>query len=148
MKKVLALGVFELIHVGHLEYLKFARSLGDCLIVAVTPDKEINGGNSLTQRGKGRPLFNQNDRMTMLRELRCVDYVFLHDGWEAAIRSVKPAVYVKGIEYQGRLPEQDLVESFGGVVRFHAGRVFSSTAIITGEMLRSKTKPNDLNLYP
>lgn len=138
MKTVLALGCFEILHPAHLEYLKFAKSLGDKLFVAVTPDHAINGGNSLTTRSKGRPLFNQDDRVAMLRELRCVDEVFLHHGWKKAIYDIRPNFYVKGAEYEGKLPEQELVESLGGKVVFHHGRMFSSTAIMTGEMLRSK----------
>ena len=126
---VLALGCFEIIHPGHREYLRYAKSLGNYLMVAVTPDNAVG-------KGLGRPIFSVQDRMAMLDEMRCVDFSFVHDGWQAAIEAVKPHIYIKGIEYKGKLPEQELVEQLGGKVVFHEGRVFSSTAIVKGEMLK------------
>ena len=94
--------------------LQFARTLGDCLIVTVTADKYVF-------KGYNRPVFKQHQRLAMLRAVSIVDDVKLIDepGAEAAIKLVRPDIYVKGKEYEGALPEQKLVESFGGKVVFH-----------------------------
>jgi len=96
--------------------LQYARTLGDALIVTVTSDKFVTA-----IKGNGRPVFNEHQRCCMLRALAIVDDVKLIRslGAEAAVRMVKPDVYVKGKEYEGRLAEQQLVESFGGKVVFH-----------------------------
>jgi rfaE bifunctional protein nucleotidyltransferase chain/domain len=109
-------GTFDLFHYGHLVMLQFARSLGDVLIVTVTSDDFVR-----SMKGPGRPVFNEHQRCAMLRALACVDDVRLirAPGSEGAVRSIKPDIYVKGKEYEGRLAEQKLVESFGGKVVFH-----------------------------
>lgn len=107
-------GTFDLFHWGHLAYLQFARTLGDVLIVTVTADRFV-------RKGPGRPVFTEHQRCAMIRALACVDDVrLIHaPGAEEAVRLVKPDVYVKGKEYEGRLPEQRVVEAFGGKVVFH-----------------------------
>lgn len=111
MITVLANGVFDFLHWGHLMHLQQARTFGDVLIVAVTEDEHVN-------KGPNRPFFKLHQRMEMLRALAIVDKVFQVSCPEDAIQIVKPQVYVKGVEYMGNLKEQALVESFGGRVMF------------------------------
>lgn len=124
MKIVLAHGCFDILHYGHLQYLKSAKRLGDFLIVSVTSDKFVN-------KGPGRPVFTLRQRMEMLKALRFVDQVIASNAPtpEKVIKRWKPHIYVKGIEYKGRLPEQSLVESLGGRVHFTNDVVYSSTAL-------------------
>lgn len=124
MKIVLAHGCFDILHYGHLQYLKSAKRLGDFLIVSVTADKFVN-------KGPGRPVFTLRQRMEMLKALRFVDQVIPSNAAtpEKIIKRWKPHIYVKGIEYKGRLPEQALVESLGGKVHFTNDVVYSSTAL-------------------
>ncbi len=126
---VLASGVFDPLHWGHLKHLQAAKELGDWLIVAVTADRFVN-------KGLGRPVFNQDQRAEMVRALKIVDNVAIVESGEEAIRIIKPDIFVKGKEYEGRLPEQSLVESFGGRVVFTDGPVYSSTALLSGRYLK------------
>ncbi len=125
MITVLAGGCFDILHIGHVAHLKAARALGDRLVVALTADDFVN-------KGPGRPVFSENVRAELLRELRCVDEVIVsHEPVpNTVIQAVRPQVYVKGREYAGRLPEQALVESLGGRVEFTDTAVFSSTALL------------------
>ncbi len=111
-KIVLCHGCFDCLHWGHLKHLENAKSYGDKLWVTITADRYI--------KKPGRPIFREQQRYEMLKALRCVDYVtIIYDfGAEPAISLIKPAFYVKGKEYEGTLPEQQLVESYGGKVIF------------------------------
>jgi cytidyltransferase-like protein len=106
-------GTFNILHYGHLIYLQFARTLGDVLIVTVTAKEFVHR--------PGVHILEDHQRIAMLRALAVVDDVKLiyAPGAEEAIRKVKPDYYVKGREYEGRLPEHRLVESYGGKVVFH-----------------------------
>lgn len=93
MRIVLANGCFDPLHAGHVAHLREARALGDCLVVALTADEAV---------GKpSRPFYPWGHRATILSELRCVDRVV--KSWNAvdAIHSVRPNVFVKGIDYSG-----------------------------------------------
>lgn len=91
MRVILANGCFDLLHAGHVAHLREARAMGDKLIVALTLDEFV---------GKpGRPVHPWEARATMLRELRCVDEVIPSRNGAEAIAEVKPAVYVKGLDY-------------------------------------------------
>ncbi len=81
---VLANGVFDLLHVGHIEHLREARTFGEILIVCVTLDAFVN-------KGPDRPVNNFADRCALLRELRCVDAVIGARGLADAIERVRPA---------------------------------------------------------
>mgnify|MGYP001580414626 CR=1 FL=1 len=126
---VLANGCFDLLHYGHLLHLEEARKLGDWLVVAVTADHAVN-------KGPGRPVFNQEQRAAMVRALRIVDGVAIVENGEEAIRIIKPDIFVKGSEYDGKLKEKALVESFGGRCVFTAGPIYSSTRLLDGSYLR------------
>ena len=125
MTTVLAHGCFDLLHYGHLRHLQAARALGDRLVVSVTTARYVN-------KGAGRPVFNDDQRREMLMALKCVDDVVLslEATPEAIIRYLKPDIYVKGAEYRGKLPEQELVEALGGRVVFTDEPVYSSTTLI------------------
>lgn len=125
MKVVLAHGVFDILHYGHLVYLTEAKKHGNVLVVSVTADEYVN-------KGPERPVFTLRKRMEMLKALRMVDRVMASHAMtpENVIRQVRPDVYAKGIEYKGRLPEQAMLEAMGCKVIFTEGDVHSSTALI------------------
>lgn len=87
-------GTFDLLHPGHLDHLRQAKEMGGPLVVSVTSDARVN-------KGPGRPVFNQNERATMLSALWVVDAVVINDHPSACpmIRAIKPARYVKGPDY-------------------------------------------------
>ena len=102
---VLAHGVFDLLHIGHLRYLRKAKALGDCLIVSITNDVNVN-------KGINRPFFNENLRLEAIAQLECVDFVILSNEKtsEKIIKKVKPKIYVKGIDYKN--PEKSQLENY------------------------------------
>ena len=69
---VLCHGVFDLLHLGHIKYLQEAKSLGDILLVTITPDRFVN-------KGPGRPAFNEKHRAEAIAALEVVDYVSIND---------------------------------------------------------------------
>jgi len=93
---VLTNGCFDVIHAGHVTYLRDAADQGDVLVVGVNCDDEVS-----RMKGAGRPVYTLEDRMTILSELACVDYVVSFDTPTAhdLIEAVRPDVYVKGGDY-------------------------------------------------
>ena len=98
MVKVLANGVFDLIHYGHLIHLQAAKQLGDELWVSVTDDLHVN-------KGPGRPVYPLEHRIALLKGLRCVDKVIGVSGLLEALEIVKPSILVKGTDYRNGLHE-------------------------------------------
>ena len=107
-------GHFDLLHVGHLQYLQAARKLGDALILG------LNGDASTRRlKGEGRPLVPAAERAQLLEALKPVTAVviFEEDTADRLIELLKPDIYVKGGDYHHKvLPERELVESLGGEV--------------------------------
>ncbi len=107
-------GCFDVIHRGHVEYLYFAKGLGDLLVVAVNSDNSVK-----RLKGEGRPINKLEDRMTVLAALEMVDYVvpFDEDTPYEVIKLLRPDIIVIGGDYK---PEEvvgkDIVESYGGKV--------------------------------
>lgn len=97
---VMTNGCFDILHIGHVTYLKQARQLGDRLIVAVNDDLSVG-----TLKGPSRPLNRLEHRMAVLSSLECVDWVvpFAEETPEKLIRKIMPDILVKGGDYQ---PEQ------------------------------------------
>jgi rfaE bifunctional protein kinase chain/domain len=120
------------VHPGHLRYLRYAKSLGEVLVVSVSADDVI-------EKGVDRPHVHEQLRLENLAALEFVDYVCLdHSEWAGPVLdAVRPDIYVKGREYETRgdarfARERDLVESYGGKVVFSSGDVvFSSTELVT-----------------
>lgn len=132
-KIILCHGVYDLVHYGHIEHLKEAKSLGDILVVSITASRFVN-------KGPGRPYFNDEQRLNFMSSLEMVDYVILSEEVtvKSVVRVVKPDLYVKGKEYE--ISENDItaniddeileVRKNGGDVYFTDGQVFSSTKLI------------------
>jgi rfaE bifunctional protein nucleotidyltransferase chain/domain len=93
---VLTNGCFDLLHVGHVRYLKAAAALGDFLAVAVNGDESV-----AALKGAGRPLNRAEDRAEVLAALESVDFVTIFPALRATevIEAVRPAIYVKGGDY-------------------------------------------------
>ena len=130
MKIILANGCFDPLHYGHLKHLQEAKALGGWLIVSVTRDSAVN-------KGPGRPIFTEQQRAEMVRNLRCVDSVVVVENALEAIQLLKPDIYVKGSEYEGHLPEKHFVESYGGRVVYTKAPIYSSTKLVTGGYLQT-----------
>jgi rfaE bifunctional protein nucleotidyltransferase chain/domain len=107
-------GHFDLLHVGHLDYLEKARALGDALFVG------LNGDESTERlKGAGRPLVPAAERARLLAALIPVTAVIIFEDRtaEGLVRALQPDVYVKGGDYADKpLPERALVEGYGGQV--------------------------------
>ena len=128
-KLVFTNGVFDILHVGHVRYLKDARALGDALVVAINSDASVRD-----LKGAGRPLMNHDERAEILAALRAVDYVTIFDDVSprSLIAELLPDVLVKGGDYAlDEIHGREEVEAAGGRVvslPFVAG-VSSSTII-------------------
>lgn len=132
-KVVLCHGTFDLIHAGHIRYLKSARDEGDVLFVTVTADEFVN-------KGPGRPVFSQDLRVENLGFLNFVDYVAVNNAPTAVnvLSKVKPHAYVKGPDYKemgdditGNIyAEKQAVEAHGGKIVFTDDITFSSTSLL------------------
>ncbi len=107
-------GVFDILHAGHVQFLRQAKALGDVLVVGVNSDRS-------TQRlkGTGRPINNERDRMALVAALDAVDAVVLFDEDTPTelIRMLRPTLHVKGGDYADEaLPEAEAVAEGGGQV--------------------------------
>lgn len=135
-KIVLAHGVFDLIHWGHIHYLKEAKKLGDILIVSLVDDKFIGKSEVIK-----RPLlFKEDIRAAWLAELETVDFVALSKDigpWKI-IRAVQPDFYAKGEDSKKRLMDQNSglqkdkneIEKLGGKLVFTKSLPIHSTDIL------------------
>lgn len=107
-------GCFDILHVGHVRYLKAARDLGDCLILGLNSDQSVRN-----LKGPTRPINNQDDRAEVLTALSAVDYVVIFEELtaESLLAQIKPAIYAKGGDYHVKdLPEAAIISEFGGQI--------------------------------
>ena len=122
-------GVFDLLHPGHVRYLRDARALGDALMVAINSDRSVRAN-----KGEGRPITPQAERAELLRALDAVDAVTIFDEETplAIISAVQPDVLVKGADWgPDNIVGREVVEARGGrVVRVALAQGFSTTALV------------------
>ncbi|WP_018639931.1 D-glycero-beta-D-manno-heptose 1-phosphate adenylyltransferase [Parafrankia elaeagni] len=127
-------GCFDLLHAGHVEVLRAARSLGDCLVVCLNSDDSVR-----RLKGPDRPLVGAADRAAVLRGLDSVDAVMIFDEDTPArlLADLRPDIFAKGGDYAvAHLPEAGIVASWGGqavVLPYLAGR---STSTLIREAVR------------
>ena len=134
-------GCFDLLHPGHVSYLRTARSLGDALVVGLNSDASVR-----RLKGPSRPVVPEKDRAAVLEALGSVDTVviFGEDTPIRLMRKLEPAVYVKGGDYRVEdLPEAEVARETGAEVRiisFEPG--YSTSALIE----KIKCMPDALGL--
>jgi D-glycero-D-manno-heptose 1,7-bisphosphate phosphatase len=112
---VLANGVFDLLHAGHVAYLQAAGDLGDVLVVALNDDRSVR-----ERKGAGRPVLPVEDRLEIVSALGCVDYcvVFRDRTVNRLLEVLHPDVHAKGTDYEeASVPEREAVTRYGGQVR-------------------------------
>jgi D-beta-D-heptose 7-phosphate kinase/D-beta-D-heptose 1-phosphate adenosyltransferase len=128
-------GVFDLLHVGHVRYLRAARAVGDVLVVAVNSDRSAR-----LVKGPGRPVTPQAERVEVLRALDCVDAVVVFDEEtpHAIVARLQPDVLVKGADWgPDAIVGRDIVEARGGrVVRVPLVPGSSTTDILRAAAAR------------
>jgi len=122
-------GVFDLVHPGHVRYLRDARALGDLLIVAVNSDRSARAN-----KGPQRPITPERERAEVLAALEVVDAVVIFDEETPhhIISLIQPDVLVKGADWgPDDIVGRDIVEARGGrVVRIGLAPGFSTTKLI------------------
>ena len=141
-KVVFTNGCFDLLHGGHLEFLRKAKSLGDCLMVGVNDDDSVR-----RLKGKVRPILTLEERLDILASLQFVDIAtsFSEDDPGILVEEVTPDILVKGEDWRDKgVKGREWVESHGGEVQLiplKQGR--STSAIIETILDRFGVKRND-----
>jgi rfaE bifunctional protein nucleotidyltransferase chain/domain len=126
---VLANGCFDLIHVGHVRYLKEAKAQGDVLIVALNSDSSVH-----SLKGEGRPILVEEERVKIISSFYFVDYitVFEEANVENLLLTFKPHVHAKGSDYTtDTVPERETVLSYGGEIAITGGPKVKNTTEIS-----------------
>jgi rfaE bifunctional protein nucleotidyltransferase chain/domain len=123
-------GVFDILHPGHVRYLRDARALGDLLIVGVNSDRSVKA----LGKAANRPINPEQERVEVLEALASVDAVviFDEDTPHEIISALQPDVLVKGADWgENNIVGRDIVEARGGrVVRIALAEGYSTTKII------------------
>jgi rfaE bifunctional protein nucleotidyltransferase chain/domain len=134
---VLANGGFDLIHAGHVRYLREAKRKGDLLIIALNSDKSLH-----RLKGTGRPILPQRERAEIISAVEDVDYVVIFNETDVSriLRALRPDIHVKGSDYtKATVPERDIVREYGGEVAIAGGPKIRSTSSVISRIL-SPTK--------
>jgi len=126
-------GCFDILHRGHADYLAFARSQGDALVVGLNSDASVRRA-----KGPTRPVNPEQDRAYVLGSLRAVDFVviFEEDEPRDLISQILPDVLVKGKDWAHYVSGRDIVEANGGRVVF-AEMVEGRSTTATIERMRA-----------
>lgn len=131
----LANGNFDLLHVGHVRYLRGAKALDGKLVVAINSDESVRA-----LKGEGRPIMPENERAEIVAALADVDAVVVFPELDvrAIIREIRPDVQAKGTDYTAdSVPERDAVAEYGGRVAIVGDPKDHSTS----EIIRSRLTP-------
>jgi len=129
---VLANGCFDLIHLGHIRYLKEAKKRGDILVVALNSDSSVR-----KLKGKGRPILNQKERAEIISSFYFVDYITFFNETNVArvLLALKPDFHAKGSDYTVKtVPEKETVKEYGGKIAITGGPKIKSTSQLIAEI--------------
>jgi rfaE bifunctional protein nucleotidyltransferase chain/domain len=124
----LANGGFDLLHVGHVRYLRAAKALGGKLVVAINSDESVRA-----LKGEGRPIMPAEERAEIVAALEDVDAVIIFPELDvrAIIREIRPDIQAKGTDYTAdSVPERDTVAEYGGRVEIVGDPKDHSTSAI------------------
>jgi rfaE bifunctional protein nucleotidyltransferase chain/domain len=136
---ILANGAFDLLHVGHVRYLRAAKAIGGRLAVAINSDESVR-----SLKGEGRPIMPEHERAEIVAALADVDAVVIFPELDvrAIIGEIQPDVQAKGTDYTAdSVPERDAVAAYGGRVEIVGDAKNHSTS----EIIRSRLKPRPLD---
>jgi rfaE bifunctional protein nucleotidyltransferase chain/domain len=128
-------GNFDLLHVGHVRYLRAAKALGGKLLVAVNSDESVRA-----LKGEGRPIMPADERAEIIAALSDVDAVLIFPELDvrAIIREIHPDIHAKGTDYTAdSVPERDAVAEYGGRVKI----VGDPKSHSTSDIIRSRLSP-------
>ncbi len=130
MKRVAVSGYFDPIHIGHLEYLKLAKELGDKLVVIVN-------NNDQCILKKGKPFMDELDRVEIVKSLKMVDEVFLSIDKDktvcASLEEIKPDVFANGGDRStGEVPESSICKKYNIKMIDGLGNKIRSSSDLTG----------------
>jgi len=129
---ILGNGNFDLLHVGHVRYLRGAKALGGRLVVAINSDESVRA-----LKGEGRPVMPEKERAEIIAALADVDAVIIFPELDvrAVIREIRPDIQAKGTDYTAEsVPERDALAVYGGQVAIVGDQKDHSTS----EILRSR----------
>ncbi len=132
---VFANGHFDLLHVGHLRYLRDARAQGHVLVVAINDDESV-----ARLKGRGRPLVPAAERAELLMALEPVDLVVIFGGDSPGplLERLRPDIHCKGTDYGSpeKVPEFEIVRSYGGQTRLVGDPKDHATSDLIGRVRR------------
>jgi|SRR5207249_1658647 len=137
-KKLVATnGCFDLLHVGHVRYLKAARRLGDVLVVGLNGDRSVR-----ELKGNGRPVNNEGDRAETLAALECIDFVTIFPETRATrfILAAQPAIYAKGGDYTSETlnaDERTALQMVGAEIRIIPFEKGYSTSLLLEKLRKT-----------
>lgn len=132
-KIILANGCFDLIHVGHIRYLREAKKKGDILILALNSDASIR-----QLKGQGRPVLTEKERVDILTSMSFIDYitVFEEGNVENVLLALKPDIHAKGSDYtEENVPERETDLKIGAETAITGGPKVRSTSQIIKQII-------------
>jgi D-glycero-beta-D-manno-heptose 1-phosphate adenylyltransferase len=136
----LANGNFDLLHVGHVRYLRGAKALGGKLVVAINSDESVR-----TLKGEGRPVMPEQERAEIVAALADVDAVVIFPELDVRpiILEIRPDIQAKGTDYTAEsVPERDTVTECGGRVEIVGDpKDHSTSEILRSQITRSRPSP-------
>ena len=149
-KIILCHGVFDLFHLGHLNYLKLAKKHGDLLIVSITKDEFVN-------KGPNRPFYKEDKRIEMIAALEIVNFIVIniYQSPIKLIKNLKPNFYIKGKDYKNLKSdktgeiynEKKAIEKIGGKLITTESELLSSSNLINNySNFFSSSQKKQLNL--
>ncbi|MGC1393391.1 MAG: adenylyltransferase/cytidyltransferase family protein [Coleofasciculaceae cyanobacterium] len=133
-------GCFDLLHAGHVRYLKMAKSFGKALVVGLNSDRSVNQIKPNQPGYPNRPLVPESQRAEVLDSLKAVDAIVIFKETTATglIQALEPDIYVKGGDYsQATLPEAPAVHSYGGRIELVQVEVPTSTTALISRILQA-----------
>lgn len=136
-------GCFDLLHAGHVRYLRAAKALGRSLVVGLNSDRSVRGLKPAPAGYPARPIIPEAQRAEVMAALQAVDGVVLFDEptADAAIAALRPDIYVKGGDYDlATLPEAPLVQSLGGRIELISVELPTGTTAIIERILAARDR--------